>query len=562
MNHLDYKRSCFLSCGLLILIGSAAQAAVQVRLGTNSLSGAPSAWIDGQPAKVRPGESMLLNQVRLQLSPKADGFTLDAGETNLVVAADNFPGWSAQVGARGKGFLRANDQQGVLEFNVLSNSTAPVLVQLPDGATAKGLAGSVLRFDLSPGGGYTLAGQGACEAMNSDGATVSLGEYYSPMAGGPLVQTTENGQKYLKRLVPVTDVVITGRLGSRLALEIGGQTFSLDADQGMERALPNGSAIFLKQDLSKESLRWEVRKGVFNLTLGAIPGWKTVGVTGQTGDLIWEESTGTVDLKNTAPAGSVLISLPSETWVRVDPSGSFQFTRISFSAFATAAYGAPVSLFHARSGEITDLLPANLIFKGGRVVPRSVPSLVTENKIILSWRNGAPLQIDGIYGLSRLAPGSSKSFSDPELRALEISYSAHGVITVAARSGSFHLFPEPLGKWGCTLSEGQSVSLSLTDGGKQFTMRAGADNVSPVVLDTPDGQHPQLNPGAAINFSGTGGNLAQPNAAVVFFSGGGNFGLGLLNESIVPNSRASGFAETLGDLEVPRIPQSPVSVVR
>ena len=553
----------------VVLMGSPRVAAEAVRV---ELSGGQNplvleATVNHQAIDFGRDNLAVRDGLSLRRNPASTCFSLKGGETETAVEVHGFPGWIASLPPHAQLLLCLRPDPHQLDLVVSDGSAASVRFQLPDGARAEARPGARLRFDQFRDESYTLSGRGSIDAENSDGAKVILSENQPPLTGGPLVTRSDKGQRHLERQVPTIEATISGVIGNSLSLQIGERKWTIQPRGKLAVDLPNGSALSFQQDLAAYALRWQVAKGDVRLSIEQIPGWKAIARSGDSGAMIWDGASRSIDLKNTGPEAGLVVSLPNDCWARVDPRATFQFTHVNFSAFATAAFGGAVRLWNSRTTEETDLVPANLLFQTGKVIPKTIASVVAENKISLFWRNGGALSVHGVFGLHQLTAGTSQVLTDKEARELEVSYSSRELVTVTARAGAFEIDPEPIPHWRCVVPEGNSVNFLLGRAGASFTIRAGADNLSPLEVKSPEGQTAMLSPGSALNFSSPSGSLADnPQGAVVFFTGEGSgqqgsFGLAPGEPSQI-GIRASGFDEFLDLIEVPRISQPPVTSVR
>jgi len=370
-------------------------------------------------------------------------------------------------------------QDGRLSIFTPVANTKPVRVQFPDGAVATMDPGSKGIYDLFKDDSYSFRADGKVETVNAEGQKRNLSFHHPPLTGGGLVRIQEKNLPMMQRVSPSTVVKISGPTSDPL-IQIGDQVYASSNYFGQTLVLENGSSVQFKRG----SLQWRVIKGDFRFSIAGIGGWHCYGFSGQSGSILWDVATKSVDLKNLTENDPLLVGCPSQTFALLQPKSLFQFSQMNSSTYAASGLG-KVKMFSLSSGTEADLSQGNLLIRGG-VFEGMAGISSSRNNLYLSWAQGVPLEINGSLGHYAIALNKEETLTGANSGQAVIRYSSGGYITIKALSGEFLISVAQIQNLVITLPEGDSITLQYDERKGVFLAQADSENTGSIRFDTPE----------------------------------------------------------------------------
>jgi hypothetical protein len=447
---------------LVLRIDSSATCGMSVGIGTNAaiaisqLSGQIE-FLDGSGAGI---------------SERNGRMHLAASSREIQVTAAGFEGWSARIPKGCSLSLTVCQTKGTLQALTAGANSQDVKVQFSDGATAVLGPASTTQLDLFKDQTYSFSGFGSVSAISADGQVLALSGRSLPLTGGPLREKTdEHGVKRMERLNPITSVKVLNSTNGETRLQIRSEIVTIGKESQIFET-PNGSQI----ELAAGSLNWKVIKGDFRFELEAIPGWKAIGLSGQSGRLSWDSDRRLVDVVNLSKEFPVLVMLTTHTFVRIGEGSTFQFAQVNSLTFATSAVGKNVTLFNARTKQESDLGKGNLLFQGGVAVRANTG---IRNTAEIQWDKQSGAIITGTYGSNVVASGSFAILTSKNTGSVQVQFS-NGQIIIKSILGEAQVVLTQFERMNVAIAEGDSMSISVDTRRGLFTLHADPDNSFPV----------------------------------------------------------------------------------
>jgi hypothetical protein len=508
-----------------------------------------------------------------------------AQEKEAVVEAADFPGWAVRVRMGSRGDFNPDFKAKRIALLAPASNPADLTVRFPVQGGADISAGVSTRFELFGDQSYYFTASSNVFASTADDQGMILTSREPPLLGGPLIVVTNTQQgAYRQRLLPKTEVIISGDLTSDLTVAVGKERYPLPLDGRQTIALPNGTRFELVRSMASRTLRWRVEKGCVLFSIADIENWQAWGQSGQSASMQWDTATQVVDITNLTPVGDgcdnpiVLVHLSGRLYVSVSPQAVFQYMNgRDLATFSTSAAGGVVVLYNAELGMETRLDTGNLVFNQSGIPastmreirgPRHDVYFLGESGVDLRFRGDRReggiseelrLPLNQQASLRRERPGE-------ETAVLDLSYASNGELSLRAAKGNFTIHPQDMVNWRIDLPEGSSMTMVLDMRHGLFCIRSNSDNPAGVGIHTPMGYKLPVSSGSAVSFF-----LAQdaegPGTMVkgVFFesSGAGQdvpFGSAPVGSRSRPTGRsAAGLFGTRAEGAEARIPQTPIS---
>jgi hypothetical protein len=526
--------------------GSSVKAEITVNGGENSLPQVVLSGLDCKTFVAFPTNVVqsaweidkgwvVLPEVRYKTDAARKCLILQARVPQLRIVGAGFDGWNSVLELSNVVTLCLCKPKGHLNFKTGADNTKPFKMTFPDGATAQVGPGSTGIFDEFNDKTYYFTGKGLITAVNAEGKQVVVDGRQFPMEGGPLVTKVDaKGVTSTLRLTPSTAIKVNEAENGGVTFTSGNKTFTVAKGEVKELTFENGSVA--KVTAVPGGFQWEIDKGEFKFSVVDIPTWTALGLSDQSGKMVWDRSTKAVDLKNLSEEGELIVAMPSGSYGRLDPQAVLQYSAVGNSTFATAASGGRATLFNSNIGQDTKLEAQNLEFKGGLVVRGNGGGSTDFLNVNLEWASGSALNLGGSFGKSQVDPNSDKvlskaasssltgtldAFLDETVEldpSLKVSYGDNGQIILRANVGSYHVTIPSLNNLSIEVNQGDSIMLSLDHGSGILVATALGDNLDVVKVVVPNANIPALNSDQSVTLNTRNGKIVSASSGkTVFF---------------------------------------------
>jgi hypothetical protein len=435
---------------------------------------------------------------------------------------------------------------------------------------------SLARFDHYLDNTYCFSARGAVEGESADGLKIKFSPNVPPMLGGALEERVdEKGVKKFHRANPAAPMIVMGDPNQKLTIRIGDQQVELEPGKQKMITTKNGSEFTLTHNLARGALEWSSPKGVAAISVGGMDCWKCLGLSGQSGTIVWAGGMDIMDLRNRTakdsfePVLTVLAQIGARIYASTTPGATFQFAKMrDCGSFATSAYGGEVTLFNTDTRVATPLAQQNYVFeKGSPLQPAGVETAHTGTALKLTWETDTSVFLRGESATKEIKAKAKETLVVGESE-LEIEYTQTGDLNLRAKIGDFQIRPDFVPDFAINIPQGGAVTLNLQRKNFIFTVKEGLQNEAPVGVATVSGFSSAISGTDKVTLvlgqhtfleAGSGSN----NATWMFFNGNvgtTSFGVIERNSTGTPNLTRPPIVDFRNSTtDIDRVPENIVS---
>lgn len=475
--------------------------------------------------------------------------------------------------------LRASAIAAAMGLELQNETNGPVATraELSDGARLEMQGPAAMRVEAFADNSYFVTGQGGVVLTTADGQRVTGTALEEPWTGGALRSRVPaaGGAARLERDSPTIRLTLDGVLGSEVRVEgagTGGPTV-LRSGVPEQFKFDNGAAVVLRHDGTRRALLWQVERGLFEMAVAGAGSARFVGMTGQSGELVFDVTAQVYDVRNPMAQGDLLVRLPGPVTARVGPHATFQFAPVDTTSFAATSVGGTVRLTSARQG-------MNQILQGGRVLVRGGVFAVGAGATNAAGRTAAAtppdggvltvtwpspptaVEVSGPGGTAVVQPGAEQRLAGPDSAGVQLATPAPGRIALRSEQARYRILPTPVSGLFVDLEPGATLELEYQSQARILVLHAPPANTVVLRAAFADGFSPLLDPGSTLTVWAGDGPIADGFAAggLLFFEAAGaaateSFGLASTRKPLL----APDPSPPLTQLDTSRLPQPPVS---
>lgn len=494
-------------------------------------------------------------------------------QKNVRVEVKELDGWGLRL-TEGSGVrLAYAGAEGALNVQASSKNHGDLEMIFPDGGKALLSADGSVHFESFKDQSYFLTGEGKVRAIDADGTEHALGRYDFPMAGGLLKRyTSKKGEARWRRATAWTEILISGNAGEELELTVGFEKFTLKPGANRKIESPNGTVVEFNQNPATKQLEWKVERGFCRFWVESVQWWSATGLTGQSASMVWHAGSAAVDVRNTTTKDALikrdlLVMISRRVPCLVPPGVTFQYANVRNGVtFNCGALGGTVMVYNPEVDLETPVQEANQAFRNA--LPKTTEAY-NVHRITIGWsKEQAKLLVHGSLGDYVIDEGKGEVLKDSRGKKVgKIEYSEGSKLTFAAMESKFQIEFGPLKEWPIDVPPGNTFTMVFNLEKNVYIFTASPNNEGPLLLSTPDGNKPSVNPGMGLTIqSTTSETVGNKSEGYIVYAEGGGAGVvntyGSAPDSVISTIAGSGLrnSELRITPDYKRIVEEPVSV--